>query len=246
MTARRHAPPIAATAAAVLLLALVLGAAPEALAQTTCRVQNGPQTVEYPCAAAAPSDGGAPDAARDEPWWADDATQAILALVGLAGSAAAGVYTYHRVRLRRRTLADFVLAVERAYAQHKANPREGVPRLLELRGEVRERHERGRLEDAQFFELEKRIQQYVLRLRMSELERAFPDLPPALLAEARHRLADGVVTEEDAVHLERQATRLHVPTPTRERFGATLATWAREDAPRPTAGTEPAAATVQR
>lgn len=225
----------------LLAAALVLLALPTVEAQKTCRINNGGyQSVEYPCDYGSSTPAQAP--AKDEPWWADNTTQAVLALVGLVGSAGAGGYTYYRMRARRRTLSDFVSAVERTYAQHKASPAEGVPRLLTLRSEVRARHERGRLEDAQFFELEKRINDYVLRLRLAELERAFPDLPHTLLGEIRHRLADGLVTEEDAVYLERQAALHHLPSVVRERFGQVLAAWSRED--RPLAEAAPPAPTM--
>lgn len=193
--------------------------------------------VEYDCSASA--DEGT--AASDEPWWANNTTQAVLAVVGLAGSAAAGGYTWLRLKQRRRTLADYVLAVERTYTQHKASPDAGVPRLIELRGEVRARHEKGRLEDAQFFELDKRITDYIARLRLADIDRRFGGLPPGLLGEIRHVIADGNVTQEDCAFVDRMARHHQVPDGERARLVAALQAWTQEDgATKPPAAPEPA------
>ncbi len=180
---------------------------------------------EYDCGAANPSG----DGSAETPWWADDRTQAVLAFIGIVGSLSAAGYTYYRVRMRRRTLADFVRAVETTYAQSKAAPAEGVPKLALLRQEVRHRHTKGRIEDAQFFELDKRITGYLTRLRVMEVEHRFPGLPPTYLAELRHLVGDGVVSRADATRLSSHASLWRLPQATRDELNALLETWALED-----------------
>lgn len=213
---------------AILLGSLALALASVATAQKTCTIeQPGGGTVEYACGAGLDDESAAQ--ADDDPWWADNRTQAVLAVSGIVGSASAGAYTFYRVRVRRRTLADFVRAAERTYAESKAEPWVGAPKLASLRHDVRSRHESGRLEDAQFLELDKRISSYLSRVRMLEVERRFPDLPPAFVSDLRRLTDDGVVSRADAQRLGAHPALWRTAAATRAELVALLDAWAVED-----------------
>jgi type II secretory pathway pseudopilin PulG len=181
--------------------------------------------MEYPC-----DDGSdAGDERPAEPWWASNAFQAILAVVGLLGSAAAAGYTYYRVRARRRALTDALAAIEGAYAGARSDPAECAARLAELRAHVRAQHDKGRLDDAHFLELDRRAASYLARLRLLELDRRFGHLPPLLLAEIRRLLADGTLSATEADLIEVRAAAYRVPDAARAELVALTRAWAEED-----------------
>lgn len=186
-----------------------------------CRVGN----VEYPCED--------PDAVPPPPeaWYERGDVQFGLAAIGLLGSAGAAAWGVLRVRQRRRTLTDYIVAVETTYAGSKTTPGEGVPKLVNLRLEVRARHERGRLEDAQFLELDKRIADYIARLRLLELDRRFHDLPAPLIGEIRRHVSDGAFSRAEAELIDLHAATHRLPEPTRIALADLLRSWVREDAP---------------
>lgn len=207
--------------AAALLVALA-AAAPVALAKTCVVNTTWTGPVEYECGTEEERD-------ADEPWWAKDTTQAIVAFAGIVVSGAAAGYTYYRMRERRKTLSDYVRAVESTYAAHKSNPAEGRPKLVALRAEIRTRHEKGRIEDAQFLELDKRLASYVARLRVLDATARFPGLPAAFLADLRTRVEDGRVSEADVDALAAHPSLWRMQATTRDEVVAMLRDWAAED-----------------
>lgn len=209
--------------AATLLLAVMF--APVALAEK-CTVATPYGDVEYECNAAASESTEAP------PWWADERAQAIVGIVGLAASAGAGAYTFYRIKLRRRTLSDLVRAVESTFAESKAEPRAGVTTLVSLREEVRARHAKGRIEDAQFLELDRRVTTYLARLRRLDLDERFPALPPGLTRDLHVRVGDGLVSAADIAHLERHAGLMSISASQRAELFELLHAWAKDDGER--------------
>lgn len=213
----------------MLTLALALSLAPSALAQgQTCRIESEQYgTIEYPCGSGESSGSGSPD----EDWWETGTFQAVLGVIGILGSAGAAGYTYYRVRSRRRALTVTLAAIERAYADAKADPEAGVATLAQLRTQVREQHGRGRLDDAHFLELDKRATQYLVKLRLFEIDRRFATLPPLLLAEIRRLLSDGMLTPAEADLVEVRAAAYRIPEGARAQLAELTRRWASEDAP---------------
>ncbi|MHB8604019.1 MAG: hypothetical protein ACYDCK_02090 [Thermoplasmatota archaeon] len=183
---------------ALVALALVFLATPVAEAQACTFGPDGQvQQCNFGSGQSAP--------ATPAPWYADPLFQTGLAVVGLVGSAGAGTFALMRVRARRRTLADLLREVETSYAHSKGDPAAGVPRLIDLRHEVRARYDKGRLEDAQFLELDKRITAYLTKLRIAELDARFADISPMTRSEIRRVISDGTVSDADVALARRLA-----------------------------------------
>ncbi len=162
-------------------------------------------------------------------WWASETSQAVVGLFALTASAAGGAYAYTRVRNRRRLLTTLLHALEDTFAAHKRRPVKGTRRMLATRAEIREHHASGRLDDSQFLELDKRAGNYLLRLRLLELDTRFPGLSPVLHGQIRSVMSDGRVTDVEADLLERQLDAMMLPLPTREALMVTIRAWANED-----------------
>jgi hypothetical protein len=206
-----------AAAAAVLLL----GVAVPLAAADVCTAQGPWGAVQYAC------EGTAQKSA--EPWWARSTTQAIVAFVGLGGSSAAGGYAIYRVRERRKALTAAIRAIETTYAETKATPEIGIPRLVALRQDLRARHQAGKLDDGNFLDLDKRVTDHIVRLRVLDLDRRFLGLPPALMAEVRRLVGDGHVSAEDVDLVERHATAFRVPEPRLSELVSLVRSWCGED-----------------
>lgn len=206
-------------AAAALLLAL----APLATAEK-CVFESPGGRMEYDCGL---TDEDAE--ASEEAWWASSTAQAAYAVVGLAGSAGAAAYGFHRVRARRHSLAGYLRSLETAYSAGKADPLGGTRRLVELRAEVRQRFHGGKLDDAHFLELDKRATESLLKLRLLYLEQRYPSLPPTVLSQVRTLIGDGNVSEGDVALLQRALAAHLVPLRTREELLRTLRGWVHED-----------------
>lgn len=206
-------------------VALAIASAPASAQERTCRIESEQYgTIEYPCGSGetAPS-GGAGGSFRDD-------LDIILGVVGLVGSAGAGGYAYYRVRTRRRTLTVTLAAIERTYVGAKSDPEAGIARLAQLRTGVREQHDKGRMDDAHFLELDKRATQYLVKLRMLEIDRRFATLPPLLLNEIRRLLADGVLSQTEADLIEVRAAAYRIPEAPRAELSELARRWAAEDA----------------
>lgn len=211
------------------ILALVLLAGPSGLAQEGCTQRPDgsvscdwtTDTEEPPQGTPTPTknDGG------DDAFWTSDAAQTVYWVVGVAGTGAAAFYTRVRIRGRRRITANYLELIETTLVNSKSHPETGVPVIGQLRREIRARYHEGRLEDAQFLDLDRRSSEAILRLRILELEKRFAYLPQALLGEIRHVMADGVVSPSDLERLDRKAQALSVPAITRERLLEVLSGW---------------------
>lgn len=209
----------------VLVLTLAI-AAPAGAQERTCRIESKQYgTIEYPCG----SGEGGTGSADDGSIW--NRLDLILGVVGIVGSAGAGAYTFYRVRSRRRALTVTLAAIERAYVDAKSVPEAGLARLAELRADLRQQHEKGRLDDAHFLELDKRATQYLVRLRMLEVDRRFATLPPLLLNEIRRLLADGVLSQAEADLIEVRAAAYRIAEAPRAELSELARRWAAEDAP---------------
>gem|GEM_PF-3775710 len=205
---------------AMLGLALLAPVASAAI----CTVAGPYGNVQYQC------DGGSGGAAKSsDPWWASPTTQAIVAFVGLAGSAIAGGYALYRVRARRKALTDAILSIERAYSETKGSPETGIPRLVALRQDFRALHQKGKLDDGHFLELDKRATEHIVRLRVLDLDRRFLGLPPGLMAEVRRLVGDGHVSQEDVDLVERHAAAFRVPEPRRGELVGLVRSWCTDD-----------------
>lgn len=212
----------------LLVVAILLAAAPVAHAQKTCRIQNGAQTVEYPCSGF--------DGPQDEPaaesFWSSNAFQAGLAILGLVGSAGAAAFGYWRLRRRRDTLRGYLGALEREAAHGSMDPAASGARLVQLRAQLRERHDRGQLDDGQFLDLDMRYTKQIAKLRVLEIDRRFARLPPLLVAELRRMVSDGVLMPSEADLIEVRAAAYRVADPERGELIALARHWAAEDSAR--------------
>lgn len=211
--------------ALVPLLVLTLALAAGSASAQTCRVNNYGQVVEYPC----PTSGGSSSDESGSDAWAQ--LDVLLGVAGILLTLGAAGYTYHRVRSRRRDLTSTLAAIERAYTLGKSDPDAGSASLATLRAQVRERHERGKLDDAHFLELDKRASAHLVKLRLLEIDRRFPTLPPLFLAEVRRLLSDGALTHTEADLVEVRAAAYHIPEAPRAQLVALTRQWAGEDEP---------------
>lgn len=209
------------------VLLLTLGAPAALAAQQTCKVTYNGQVVEYPCG----SGEGAPSEGDDDlAWYEKPGFQAALGIVGLLGSAGAGGFAIYRVRTRRRALTVTLAAIEAAYATAKQDPETGIVKLAAMRTQVREEHQKGRLDDMHFLELDRRASQYLVKLRMLEIDRRFATLPPLFLAEIRRLLSDGVLSATEADLIEVRAAAYRVPEKLRAELITLTRRWASDDA----------------
>lgn len=209
----------------LLVALIVLALLPVAGAQQKCRVEYAGMVSEYPCGSGeTPDEGGS--STQASAW---DKIGVGLAVVGLVGSAGAGGYTLYRVRTRRRELTSVLTDIETTYARSKSDPEIGITRLASIRADVRARHEKGRIDDAHFLELDKRATEYLAKLRMLEIDRRFASLPPLLLAEVRRLLADGVVSQSEADLIEVRASVYRIGEPARSQLVALARRWAGDD-----------------
>lgn len=74
-----------------------------------------------------------------------------------------------------------------------------------------------------------RIADYLIRLRLAEVERRFPALAPSVAAEVRRVVSDGVVSAGDPGVVDKKAARARVAKGQREELARLLEGWARED-----------------
>jgi hypothetical protein len=199
----------------LLLVALVL-AADGAVAQ--CR-ENPDGSINCDWGGGGGSGGG------DGFSWTGNTAQTIYGILGLFVMLPGALYTYHKVRTRRKTLAQYLQDVEATYARSKQAPARGLDQLAHTRAEVRYRYEKGRLEDAQFLELDRRIGEYIGRLRMREIELRFPNLPSALWPEIKHVVQDGQLTHEEVSHIERRAKALRMAPEESQELAQALRRW---------------------
>jgi len=206
----------------VLVVAVAL-ATPLAAAQT-CKMTYQGMVMEYPCGS-----GESPPAEPkdEESWW--ESLDIWLGIIGLVGSAGAGSYAVYRVRTRRRALTVTLAAIESTYAEAKADPETGIARLAARRAQVRDEHQKGRLEDVHFLELDRRATQYLVKLRLLEIDRRFAGLPPLLLGEIRRLLSDGVLSAAEADLIEVRAAAYRVPEHVRAELITLTRRWAGED-----------------
>lgn len=163
--------------------------------------------------------------AKDGPWWASNEAQTAYWVIGSVAATGSFVFGVTRVRRRRRELRTFLDDVEATYAAAKLDPDTGLPKLQRLHDGLRASHARGRLEDGQFLELDKRLADYVTRVRLVQLERAFPHLPAALFGEIRNVLQDGALSATDLGVVEKRALALDIPVGTRRDLLAWLQRW---------------------
>lgn len=220
--------------AGVMLASLGL---PAAHAQQTCKIESAQYgTITYPCG----SGESAPGQADDENLW--DRIDIWLGVLGLVGSAGAGIFAIYRVRTRRRALSVTLAAIEATYAEAKQDPATGIAKLAAMRIQVRDEHQKGRLDDIHFLELDRRASQYLIKLRLLEIDRRFANLPPLLLAEIRRLLSDGVLSTSEADLIEVRAAAYRVPEQQRAELITLTRRWASDDASNEPA---PAAAVAQ-
>ena len=147
----------------------------------------------------------------------------------VTASIGGGAFAAVRIRKKRRTLTEFLVAVETTYVEAKGTPGPGVERLVALRREVRALHGRGRLDDGQFLELDKRVTDHIARLRRYAVDQTFPGLPAPLAARLEMMVMDGTVSRADIDASRRAAVAAGLPALDVERIVAMMTQWALQD-----------------
>lgn len=190
-----------------------------------CTVEYGEYRAQYPCGSGESAPGSADE---EKSFWKN--LDIWLGVIGLVGSAGAGTYAIYRVRTRRRALTVTLTAIESTYAEAKKDPETGILKLATMRTQVREEHQKGRLDDIHFLELDRRASQYLVKLRLLEIDRRFANLPPLFLAEIRRLLSDGVLSTGEADLIEVRAAAYRVPEHARAELITLTRGWANDDA----------------
>ncbi len=167
----------------------------------------------------APQEGGAN-------WDALDVALTVGTILASVLASAAGVVI---VRRRRRAVGTYLKRLEASFTRSKEDPAVGLQDLLALREEINARYQQGRLEDAPFLDLLRRIGHYLARVRMANLHQVAPSLPPKVTDVVLRCVEDGVVTVSDLQRIEEQARRSRVPAATRAQLMALVDSWSKQD-----------------
>lgn len=172
------------------------------------------------------SDSGGTSSEGPGGFWTGPLMPTVYAVLGLGVAGAGAAYTAPKVRRRGRTLRGLLDEAERTYAEARSgDPGAGIHRLESLRLDVRQRYERGRLEDTHFLELDKRIGDFIARLRLLNLQREFPMLSAGLMTEIELAVGDGQRTAKDLTHIGKRAEAMRVPLSTRAALLRALGRW---------------------
>lgn len=217
---------IAVLVTAVLLASAATLASPVQAQGEPEECRYDPDTGEVVCDFDPGDDGNETD---DDPWWAQPSVEVGLGVVGLTGSIAGGTWAVLKTRRRRKQLREMLSRIDATYARNKADPSSGLPALSSLRESVHELHERGKLSDSQFLELEDRVGERIARLRLLHIDRSFSQLPDRLETELEHAVGDGTVSHEDVEHVAEVGEAAGVAGETMDPLVSTLADWAEAD-----------------
>lgn len=163
----------------------------------------------------------------DDNFW--DILGVVLSVLAMLGSITVFIIAGILLRRRRYAVGTYLQRLDQTYAQYKDDPPQGVVHLSMLRHEVRRRYTAGRLEDAPYLELEKRVMQYIARMRMVELEQTVPDLPKRIEAEVDRLIGDGNVSQRDIERILDAATGSRVARAKREALADLMERWAHQD-----------------
>ncbi|MBI2079072.1 MAG: hypothetical protein HYT80_12030 [Euryarchaeota archaeon] len=183
------------------------------------------QEINYPGGSIKQGDCSGSAPAKDDPWWATGVAQTIYSIAGIGLAGAGAFFGWNRVRQRRKTLRQFMEEADMAYAISKNEPEAGVEKLIGLRAELHARHEHAKIDDAQFLALDRKIADFVAKLRVIDIELRFPDLNVEVVREIRHAVEDGHLSSGDIRRIEKLATSLRVPAETRRMLSTYLKTW---------------------
>jgi len=192
--------------------------APQALAEPC-------QEINYPGGSVRQGDCDGGGERKEDPWWATGVAQTIYSIAGIGLAGAGAFFGWNRVRRRRKTLRQFMEEADMAYTISKNEPEAGVEKLIGLRAELHARHEHAQIDDAQSLALDRKIADYVAKLRVIDIEMRFPDLSVEVVREIRHVVEDGHLSSGDIKRIEKLATSVRVPAETRRMLSSYLATW---------------------
>jgi hypothetical protein len=148
--------------------------------------------------------------------------QTIYAVLGLGASGGAAFFGWTRVKQRRRTLHQTLKEADETYAASKHDPQPGIERLVGLKAELATRHQHSKVEDSHFLELDRRISDYIAKLRIIDMELKYPDLPHPLFEYIQELLKDGSLSHEDIKRIDARAVSLKMPLARRKQFLAFL------------------------
>lgn len=121
-------------------------------------------------------------------------------LLGLLVTGAGGLVGVARLESRRRRLQRELAAVERAFEATRARPPECEAALNERKAHARGLLLDGKLEEAQFAIVEKRVDELARKVRLGTLDRRFEFLPLGMVNALREMLNDGHISAWEHRH----------------------------------------------
>jgi hypothetical protein len=142
--------------------------------------------------------------------FAPENQDATWGVIGLVVAAAGTLYGFTRLRRRRSRLAQQLDALEAAYAGTCSDPPACEAALARERAAARALLVEGKLDEAHFAVLDRRIDELRAQFRQDVLEHQLDFLPARLLRDLRAALADGRISSLERRHvldaLERDPT----------------------------------------
>lgn len=121
-------------------------------------------------------------------------------LLGLAVTGAVGALGYTRVLRRRRRLEEMLASVDRTYDRKKDDPARCEEALEERRLRAHGLLTEGKLDEGHFAVLERRIDRYARKVRLSVVDERFAFLPFGMVQTLRRMLADGHINAWERTH----------------------------------------------
>lgn len=123
-------------------------------------------------------------------------------LLGLALTGAGALFGVTRVGAKRRRLARELAAIDKVHAATRHDPPACETALAERKAHARGLLVDGKIDEAQFALLERRIDELARDLRLAALDERFQYLPLGMVRQLRDMLADGRVTQWEREHFE--------------------------------------------
>lgn len=147
----------------------------------------------------------------------------ILALVGIM-----------LATRKRRHVARLMKTVDHTYEEHKKYPSKAIEELKYLKRDFENDYSAGKIEENQFLILDKKITEYIAKLKESETEERVDSveaehLPSPLETEIKRALEDGHITALEANDLEQKIDGSDLPEPKKMELKEMVSKWRESD-----------------
>ncbi len=144
--------------------------------------------------------GGNPEQNFLEAAFDDENQGRTFFIIGIVLTLIGALYGLARIRRSRATLDRELRAIEQVYITNREDPSRLEPALAERKQHVRGRLSDGRIDQAGFLLLEKRIDELGRGQRPEAIDQGLRFLPLSLVETLRAMLTDGRVTEWERRH----------------------------------------------